>query len=83
MQFFDPEVHHQSDTVAFPRLNVARNPVGVLRSDFWWLGKLANGTEIPSDKYKMRFAALKPFGDRRISDNWDIVATPDSTVERG
>lgn len=39
-------------------------------SAYWWLGPLANGTDIAPGKYTMRVAALLPFGDRAKSNGW-------------
>lgn len=44
---------------------------------FWWLGRLANGSDIAPGRYRMRFAALVPFADPRRAESWHVWATPE------
>ncbi|GKT51113.1 minor extracellular protease vpr [Colletotrichum spaethianum] len=74
--FIDPSVDDRNDIVTLPMRDVPRDIVGVYGVELWWLGRLANGTQIAPGKYKMRFAALVPFGNPEASDNWDIFETP-------
>ncbi|GKT44376.1 uncharacterized protein ColSpa_04557 [Colletotrichum spaethianum] len=48
--------------------------------EFWWFGKLGNGTQIELGNYTMRFATLKPFGNPKAADNWDVFQTPQIQV---
>ncbi|KAH8706750.1 peptidase S8/S53 domain-containing protein [Ilyonectria robusta] len=66
--FFSPSVNDIEDTVPFPLTRVVRG----FRL-FWWFGKLANGTQIAPGNYTVRFAALRPYGNPKISDHWDIM----------
>ncbi|KAH7324203.1 putative minor extracellular protease vpr [Stachybotrys elegans] len=76
---FDPAVDDATDLIATPITNVPRSIAGRRGVDLWWLGTLVNGTQIAPGKYQMRFAALRPFGDPKASNNWDVFDTP--TVE--
>jgi hypothetical protein len=73
---FDPAVDDENDLVALPLRQVSRSIIGRGGLELWWLGKLANGTQIAPGKYKMRFAALVPFGEPKNADNWDVYPTP-------
>ncbi|KAG6031336.1 hypothetical protein E4U41_007606 [Claviceps citrina] len=66
--WFDSSLVDINDTVSFPLMRVSR---GYER--FWWFGKLSNGTKIAPGNYSMRIAALRPYGEPRISDHWDIM----------
>lgn len=77
---FDPEKDDVNSVIATPLLNVPRSVVGRRGVDLWWMGKLANGTTIVPGKYRLRFAVLKPFGNPKAADNWDVVDTPLVTV---
>ncbi|KAH7157153.1 peptidase S8/S53 domain-containing protein [Dactylonectria macrodidyma] len=66
--FFNPSVNDIEDMVPFPLTRVVRG----FRL-FWWFGKLANGTQIAPGNYTIRFAALRPYGNPKISDHWDIM----------
>ncbi|KEY69375.1 hypothetical protein S7711_08131 [Stachybotrys chartarum IBT 7711] len=62
------DVHDLDDTWSFPSHNLPRDvPVQA-----WWLGKLADGTQIKPGKYVFRVAALAPFGNPHAADNWHI-----------
>ena len=83
---FNPNRHDPQDTVAFPLGTFGRDlaPVrfgatlGHHRVD--WFGKLANGTQLDPGRYKMRFAALRPFGRPEFSTDWDVHETPEFVV---
>ncbi|KAK0625885.1 subtilase [Immersiella caudata] len=78
---FDPAVHDASLTVPFPLEMLTRTSSwNWFDQGFWWLGRLGSGEKIAPGEYKMRFAALLPFGDPTRSDNWDIWDTPTITV---
>ncbi|KAL2208328.1 subtilisin-like protein [Sarocladium strictum] len=72
LRLFDPSKHDLDDVTPFPFLNHPRAVAG----DYFWLGRLANGSNIAPGKYNMRLAVLVPFGDPHASDNWDTAATP-------
>ncbi|WYZ35953.1 hypothetical protein EsH8_X_000600 [Colletotrichum jinshuiense] len=74
--FFDPSVDDPTDVITLPMRDVPRDIAGLYGVQLWWLGRLANGTQIAPGKYKMRFAALVPFGNPEASDNWDVFETP-------
>lgn len=73
---FDPSKDDVNDLLSLPLNNIPRDISGVYGTELWWLGRLANGTQISPGKYKMRFAALFPFGEPTHSDNWDVFQTP-------
>ncbi|KAJ0162991.1 Minor extracellular protease vpr [Colletotrichum tanaceti] len=56
-------------TVQWPITNMRRNK-RTKHDEFWWLGKLANGSKIEPGEYQWRFAALRPFGDPTQQDHW-------------
>lgn len=65
-----------NNTWAYPAENLPRDvPV-----QGWWLGKLADGTQIKPGRYVMRIAALMPFGNPRAADNWHTWLSPIVTV---
>ncbi|KND92962.1 Thermophilic serine proteinase [Tolypocladium ophioglossoides CBS 100239] len=68
---YTPAKNDKNDTVAFPRMRVARGFM-----THWWFGKLANGTQIAPGNYTMRFAALRPYGNPHLSDHWDAFEFP-------
>ncbi|KAK2017354.1 serine endopeptidase [Colletotrichum eremochloae] len=74
--FIDPGVDDPNDIITLPMRDVPRDIAGVYGVELWWLGRLANGTQVAPGKYKMRFAALVPFGNPEASDNWDVFETP-------
>jgi hypothetical protein len=78
--FFDPAKDNANDLIAFPLREMPRSILGHGGLELWWFGKLANGTQIAPGKYKMRFAALVPFGTPQNADNWDVYQTPVITV---
>ncbi|TDZ30430.1 Minor extracellular protease vpr [Colletotrichum spinosum] len=74
--YIDPGVDDPTDLITLPMRDVPRDIVGLYGIELWWLGRLANGTQIAPGKYKMRVAALVPFGNPEASDNWDVFETP-------
>ncbi|KAI9147819.1 Subtilisin NAT [Paramyrothecium foliicola] len=66
--YYDPETMDKDDTVSFPLMRVPRG-----YQNFWWFGKLANGSQIAPGNYTMRFAALRPYGNASIADHWDVM----------
>ncbi|KAG5978809.1 hypothetical protein E4U55_005909 [Claviceps digitariae] len=66
--WFNSSLVDINDTVSFPLMRVSRG-----HGRFWWFGKLSNGTKIAPGNYSMRIAALRPYGEPRISDHWDIM----------
>ncbi len=77
---FDPSSDDANDLVALPLRDLPRDITGQYGVELWWLGRLANGTQIAPGKYKMRFAALVPFGTPENADNWDVFPTPEFDV---
>ncbi|KAI9166299.1 Minor extracellular protease vpr [Paramyrothecium foliicola] len=83
--FFDPNKNDKEDTIAFPIRAIRRSILisdflGWVQNDYFWLGKLADGTYIKPGTYKMRVAALRPFGDRTKPADWDIYETPEIKI---
>lgn len=73
--FFDPSLDDPDQASPFPILDVARTQLPSVYQS-WWLGKLGNGSQIAEGRYMMRVAVLKPFGNARAADNWDVLRTP-------
>lgn len=44
--FFDPDIQDKDDTIPFPLMRVPRG-----FWQYWWFGRLANGTRIAPGKY--------------------------------
>ncbi|KAH7375188.1 serine endopeptidase [Plectosphaerella cucumerina] len=77
---FDPAVDSAEDVFPLPLTSVPRSLSGRRGPDLWWLGGLGNGTQIAPGRYHMRLAALKPFGNPKAADNWDVFETPEIEV---
>ncbi|ETS72929.1 hypothetical protein PFICI_15321 [Pestalotiopsis fici W106-1] len=77
--WFDPATNSEDDIFSFPLYAVPRDTQGI----YYWLGRYANGTQAQPGSYKFRLAALRPFGDRTVAEDWDIFATPDITFLAG
>ena len=60
---FNPAKHDQEDTTAFPLTEQARNAVvkGGYTSDWWWFGKLANGSYVVPGNYTCVFSSFSSF----------------------
>ncbi|EOO01181.1 putative minor extracellular protease vpr protein [Phaeoacremonium minimum UCRPA7] len=78
--FFNASSDDINDLISLPITDLPRDIAGVYGVELWWLGRLANGTQIAPGRYNMRFAALVPFGNPTASDNWDIFETPEFDV---
>ncbi|KAI6308103.1 hypothetical protein MCOR34_007347 [Pyricularia oryzae] len=39
---------------------------------YWWMGKMANGSQIAPGNYTMRVAASRPFADLTKADGWEV-----------
>lgn len=61
---------YPNDTVSFPIADEPRSSVDEEDLQFWWLGELANSSQITPGAYIMRFSALVPFGNPSSSDGW-------------
>jgi hypothetical protein len=72
----DPEVDDVDNTWSFPAENMPRD----LPIQAWWLGKLADGTQIKPGKYVSRIAVLMPFGNPHASDNWHVWVTQEFEI---
>ncbi|KAK4455179.1 subtilisin DY [Podospora aff. communis PSN243] len=82
-QRFDPKVDDENDTFSFPQLFRPRSAPRLEydeNREYWWLGKMSNGSKIEVGNYTMRYAALKPFGDPAISGDWDYRVWPFAVV---
>ncbi|KAL1893833.1 hypothetical protein Cpir12675_003952 [Ceratocystis pirilliformis] len=81
--FFDTTKNSSdpNDTFDFPELNMPRNAdyTGYKRT-FFWFGKLTNGSQIEPGKYSLRIAALKPFGEPELAEDWAISKTPEIEI---
>lgn len=75
-QFFNTSSDDANDLISLPLRDLSRDIVGMFGTTLWWLGRLANGSQIAEGRYKMRFAALKPFADPQASEGWDVFKTP-------
>jgi subtilisin family serine protease len=68
---FNPATSDPDDTFTYPLTNSVRN-TATSASQHWWFGKLGNGSQIEPGTYTFRFAVLKPFGNPKNADNWDV-----------
>lgn len=66
---------YPNDTAAFPISDEPRSSVDDEDMQFWWLGGLANGSQIAPGSYVFRFAALVPFGNPSLSDDWSTYTS--------
>ncbi|OTA64812.1 subtilisin-like protein [Hypoxylon sp. EC38] len=73
--YFDPRYYDPNDTFTWPKTNNLRGG-----ADNSWFGKLGNGSQIANGNYTWRFAALRPFGDPTVSEDWNVYKTPQITV---
>ncbi|WQF80684.1 Putative peptidase S8/S53 domain, immunoglobulin-like, peptidase S8, subtilisin, His-active [Colletotrichum destructivum] len=81
VSYFDPNVYDPDDTWTYPKIDLYRNAqTQASYHEFWWFGKLGNGSQIELGNYTMRFATLKPFGNPKAADNWDVFQTPQIQV---
>ena len=49
---------------------------GYDKREYWWFGKLTNGTKIARGDYVLRFAVLVPFGRPEVAADWDTLTVP-------
>ncbi|KAF6802111.1 serine endopeptidase, partial [Colletotrichum musicola] len=64
VSYFDPDLYDPDDTWTYPKVDLYRNAqTQASYHEFWWFGKLGNGSQIELGNYTMRFATLKPFGN--------------------
>ncbi|KAK1518253.1 subtilase [Colletotrichum abscissum] len=81
VSYFDPSRYDPDDTWTYPQVDLYRNAqTQASYHEFWWFGKLGNGSQIELGNYTMRFATLKPFGNPAAADNWDVFQTPQIQV---
>ncbi|ORY70252.1 peptidase S8/S53 domain-containing protein [Pseudomassariella vexata] len=74
--WFDPSIASEDDIFSFPLYARPRR-----RMDrYYWLGRFADGSDIVPGVYNFRIAALKPFGEPKVAEDWDIWETPQITV---
>ncbi|KAI9150495.1 C6 finger domain transcription factor dbaA [Paramyrothecium foliicola] len=78
-QWFDTQGWNPDETNDYPNRETDRNSADGY-SEYWWFGKLANGTKIANGDYTLRFAALIPFGRPEASDSWDTFTVPFSVT---
>ncbi|SPN99117.1 uncharacterized protein DNG_02152 [Cephalotrichum gorgonifer] len=68
----------------FPLENLPRSASREVNSftarQYSWQGELAHGGWIEPGTYAVRVAALRPFGDRGDSGDWDIWNAPEITI---
>ncbi|KAI5917669.1 subtilase [Camillea tinctor] len=77
VSYFDPDLYDPNDTYTYPILDETRNAYTTLSAnEYWWFGKLGNGSQIANGNYTMRFANLKPFADPAKSESWAVYDTP-------
>ena len=48
---FDPDYDNEADVIPFPVSDAFRSSVGQGVSEMWWLGRLADGTQIKPGTY--------------------------------
>ena len=52
MPVFDPSVDNPDETFTYPRTDLIRNAqTTATYHEFWWFGKLGNGSQIEPGKY--------------------------------
>ncbi|KAM0279722.1 hypothetical protein ACHAQH_004413 [Verticillium albo-atrum] len=73
---FDASKDDEMDLVTFPVFDLARD----LPYEYWWLGRLVDGTMIEPGNYTFRFAALTPFGTPENAEDWDVFEVPEIQV---
>ncbi|KAH7316466.1 peptidase S8/S53 domain-containing protein [Stachybotrys elegans] len=79
--WIDLRFHNPNSTWTYPAVDLFRNAeTQNVYHEFWWFGRLGNGSLIEPGTYTMRFATLKPFGNPKAADNWDVFKTPEIQV---
>lgn len=65
----------------FPLENYPRSDTGsFVERHYAWRGELAPGAWVEQGTYVPRVAALRPFGDPDLSEDWDIWGTSEITI---
>ncbi|KAK6587094.1 hypothetical protein PZA11_000384 [Diplocarpon coronariae] len=81
VNWFDPALYDPEDTYTYPVMGVFRNAeTQDAYHEYWWFGKLGNGSQIDLGNYTMRFATLEPFGNPAVADDWSVFETPEISV---
>ena len=53
INYFDPRRADPNETYSFPRIDLFRNAQATnAYHEFWWFGKLGNGSQIENGKYQ-------------------------------
>ncbi|CAI4215533.1 unnamed protein product [Parascedosporium putredinis] len=69
----------------FPMTNYARSPTRAVEDFtsrfFSWQGEFTDGSWIQPGTYKIRVAALRPFGDPCQTEDWDVWNAPPMVVK--
>ncbi|KAF7557601.1 hypothetical protein G7Z17_g526 [Cylindrodendrum hubeiense] len=79
--YINTNLYDPDETWTYPQIDLYRNAQTTASyHEFWWFGKLGNGSQIELGNYTMRFATLRPFGNPRLSKNWNIFKTPEIEV---
>ncbi|KAL5317596.1 hypothetical protein ACEPPN_014692 [Leptodophora sp. 'Broadleaf-Isolate-01'] len=77
VNWFDSRFYDPDETWTYPDTDIYRNAQTTASyHEYWWFGKLGNGSQIEVGNYTMRFATLKPFGEPERADNWSVFKTP-------
>ncbi|KAI1840012.1 hypothetical protein JX266_013784 [Neoarthrinium moseri] len=68
----NPSVVNVTDSISFPLYDLFRQSLENDYEQYFWLGRLGNGSMIQPGNYSMRFAALKARMDPDKSGSWDL-----------
>ena len=49
--YFDPATDDENLTISFPMRNLPRSSLDSYNKQYWWMGKLANGSQIGVGDY--------------------------------
>ncbi|TLD15296.1 hypothetical protein PspLS_10770 [Pyricularia sp. CBS 133598] len=64
---------YSSQMAPFPQRFLSRHSTfNPGEQKYWWMGKMANGSQITPGNYTMRVAASRPFGDLTKPDGWEV-----------
>ncbi|KAL8291215.1 hypothetical protein RB597_005467 [Gaeumannomyces tritici] len=78
---FDPATMDKDRVLPFPATLLERTTSwSQVGRRFWWLGRLANGSDVAPGRYRMRFAALAPNADPARPESWTVWKTPEISV---
>ncbi|RFU29535.1 hypothetical protein B7463_g6801, partial [Scytalidium lignicola] len=64
-----------NNTSPFPVTQVEHSIAGGFTTALW-IGNFANGTQIGNGQYYQRISVLKPFGNRKVKDDWSVNGGP-------